>query len=502
MSQGRRELKLIFQALTIDLGNRNLALLGLSRLSVSFSNWCFAIALGVYGFEAHGAVGVGLVAVIRLLPGAVTAPFAGLLSDRHPRRTVMLWSCAAMGIVLAGATIAAAAGAPPAVVFVFPALFAVAASGYGPAESALSPVLARTPQELSAGNVTHSALETGGFFFAALLTGLLLHSTSTALIFGIAAAATLLAAALLSTVTPDRRPHYDADEDELAGVVREIRLGLDGLREHPGVRLAAALLVLLVFFEGFAEVIVVVMALHMLHLSEGSVGFLNATWGLGALIGGAGLALLIDRSKLVIAIAAGSLLLGAAAFVPAIWPVAVAAYVGWAGLGAGYNVAEVAAKTLLQRLASDETLGRARREADDILGKARRQAEQITSDARARAESLERDAQERHRQAMGSLVQQREELERRVDDLRAFEREYRSRLKAYLEGQMRDLEAGATDSGAFPAMGGPDSSVSSGMSRMEARNGQPSIASAYAGAPEPVSHGGFHPSDGSPHDHR
>src|SRR6202050_5655367 len=105
------------------------------------------------------------------------------------------------------------------------------------------------------------------------------------------------------------------------------------------------------------------------------------------------------------------------------------------------------------RREADETLGRARREADDILGKARRQAEQITSDARARAESLERDAQERHRQAMGSLVQQREELERRVDDLRAFEREYRSRLKAYLSGQLRALEAGVTDSGTFPTVG-------------------------------------------------
>src|SRR5689334_2662228 len=104
------------------------------------------------------------------------------------------------------------------------------------------------------------------------------------------------------------------------------------------------------------------------------------------------------------------------------------------------------------RREADETLGRARREAEEILTKARRQAEQITGDARARAESLERDAQERHRQAMGSLVTQREELERRVDDLRAFEREYRSRLKAYLEGQLRDLEAGVTDSGTFPAM--------------------------------------------------
>jgi DivIVA domain-containing protein len=154
------------------------------------------------------------------------------------------------------------------------------------------------------------------------------------------------------------------------------------------------------------------------------------------------------------------------------------------------------------RREADETLGRARREADEILGKARRQAEQITSDARARAESLERDAQERHRQAMGSLVQQREELERRVDDLRAFEREYRSRLKAYLEGQLRDLEAGATDSGTFPAVTGPQSSVGAGM-RMESRNGQPAVTGAYVGSPEPAGHsGGFHPADGPAHDRR
>jgi DivIVA domain-containing protein len=154
------------------------------------------------------------------------------------------------------------------------------------------------------------------------------------------------------------------------------------------------------------------------------------------------------------------------------------------------------------RREADETLGRARREADDILGKARRQAEQITSDARARAESLERDAQERHRQAMGSLVQQREELERRVDDLRAFEREYRSRLKAYLEGQLRDLEAGAADSGTFPAVAAPQPPV--GMpSRMESRNGQPAVTGAYVGSPEPGGHnGGFHPSDGPSHDRR
>jgi DivIVA domain-containing protein len=104
------------------------------------------------------------------------------------------------------------------------------------------------------------------------------------------------------------------------------------------------------------------------------------------------------------------------------------------------------------RREAGETLGQARAEASGILGRARHQAEQITSDARARSESLDRDAQERRRQALGSLTQQREELERRVDDLRTFERECRSRLTAYLEGQLRDLEAGTAGSGAFPAV--------------------------------------------------
>src|SRR5215468_3621345 len=151
------------------------------------------------------------------------------------------------------------------------------------------------------------------------------------------------------------------------------------------------------------------------------------------------------------------------------------------------------------RREADETLSRARREADDLLTKARRQSEQITSDARARAESLERDAQERHRQAMGSLVQSREELERRVDDLRAFEREYRSRLKAYLEGQLRDLEAGAADSGVFPAVTGPQSPVPAGIGR---NGGQPSVTGSYPPPAESVSHGGFHPADSGPHDRR
>ncbi len=151
------------------------------------------------------------------------------------------------------------------------------------------------------------------------------------------------------------------------------------------------------------------------------------------------------------------------------------------------------------RREADETLGRARREADEVLTKARRQAEQITGDARARAESLERDAQERHRQAMGSLVQTREELERRVDDLRAFEREYRSRLKAYLEGQLRDLEAGVTETGGFQTIGaGAQPPMPAALSApVGGRNG--GQGPGQYGVSEVVPHsGGFRTAEGAP----
>lgn len=134
------------------------------------------------------------------------------------------------------------------------------------------------------------------------------------------------------------------------------------------------------------------------------------------------------------------------------------------------------------RREADETVTRARREADEILTKARRQAEQVIGDARARAETLERDAQERHRQAMGSLVQTRDELERKVEELRSFEREYRSRLKLYLENQLAELNVSAEGSGGFPVMSGGPQGQAPAMSHAVPQGGQQPLP----GGPKPV----------------
>jgi DivIVA domain-containing protein len=69
------------------------------------------------------------------------------------------------------------------------------------------------------------------------------------------------------------------------------------------------------------------------------------------------------------------------------------------------------------------------------------QRDKIIAEAQIEASSLVNDAQEKSRKTLGALEQQRSVLERKVEQLRGFERDYRSRLKAYIEGQLRDLEA-------------------------------------------------------------
>jgi DivIVA domain-containing protein len=96
---------------------------------------------------------------------------------------------------------------------------------------------------------------------------------------------------------------------------------------------------------------------------------------------------------------------------------------------------------MLAQRTADDHVADARREADKLLSEARSKAEELTRDARAKAEALERDARQRHQEAMGGLEAKRTALQKHIEQLKAFEREYRTRLKAYLESQLRDLEA-------------------------------------------------------------
>ncbi|WP_312178670.1 DivIVA domain-containing protein [Arthrobacter sp.] len=78
---------------------------------------------------------------------------------------------------------------------------------------------------------------------------------------------------------------------------------------------------------------------------------------------------------------------------------------------------------------------------DDYVGAGVEQRDKIIAEAQIEASGLVTEAQEKSRKILSSLEQQKALLERKVEQLRGFERDYRSRLKAYIEGQLRDLDS-------------------------------------------------------------
>jgi hypothetical protein len=91
-------------------------------------------------------------------------------------------------------------------------------------------------------------------------------------------------------------------------------------------------------------------------------------------------------------------------------------------------------------------LDTARGEADATRTSAREEAERVLAVSRAEAAGLDEQIAQRLEGALGDLDRRRSQLQASIEELRAFEREYRTRLRAYLEGQLRELAgSGAPD---------------------------------------------------------
>jgi DivIVA domain-containing protein len=75
------------------------------------------------------------------------------------------------------------------------------------------------------------------------------------------------------------------------------------------------------------------------------------------------------------------------------------------------------------------------------VAEAEARAKQLQDDSSARAAQTVQEAEQRAATITAQFEQRKAALERRVEELRTFEREYRTRLKSYLESQLRDLDA-------------------------------------------------------------
>ncbi len=91
------------------------------------------------------------------------------------------------------------------------------------------------------------------------------------------------------------------------------------------------------------------------------------------------------------------------------------------------------------RHTAETTVAEARQRADAMLADAQSRSETQLRQAQEKADALQADAERKHSEIMGTINQQRTVLEGRLEQLRTFEREYRTRLKTYLESQLEEL---------------------------------------------------------------
>jgi len=351
----RRRLRESLRALAAVFHNEDLRRLELAWSGSIIGQWGYEVALAVFAYRAGGATAVGLVALVRLLPAAIVAPFAALLGDRFHRKRIMVAADLARVCAMAGAAAAVFAGAPAVTVYALAAIAAVTGTAFGPAQSALLPSLARSPEELTAANATSTTLESVGFFVGPALGGLLLAFTSVGAVFTLAAALFLWSAFVLSRIGSDSRGGPGIEGDS---ILREALAGFRAIAAERRLRLLVGLYGAQTLAAGILRVLLVVTALQVLDLGPSGVGFLNSAVGIGALAGMLVMLTLIGTSRLAAVFRLGILLWGVPLALLGIWPSVAAALVLLGILGVGNTLVDVAGLTLLQRAAPDEVRAR------------------------------------------------------------------------------------------------------------------------------------------------
>src|SRR6202030_4042846 len=139
--------------------------------------WGFSVALAVWAYNRGGAPLVGVAMFVRMFPGAVLGPLAGIVADRLPRARVMIVCDLLRALLLGLVALAVATGAPTALVLVPLAFQGILSNAIRPAQAALLPSLARTPEQLTAANAAASTIKSVGIFAGPALGGLLLVAT-------------------------------------------------------------------------------------------------------------------------------------------------------------------------------------------------------------------------------------------------------------------------------------------------------------------------------------
>jgi MFS family permease len=320
------------------------------------AEWANFVALGVFAYDVGGTLGVGIAGLVRLLPGALVAPFAAFVGDRF-RRELFLFAISVGGCVaLAGSAAVYFVDRNEYVIFPLASVFGLSSTLLRPALQALLPSLARTPEDLIASNGATSTIEGLATLVGPLVAGVLIAATNAGVVFAIAAAALLAAALLFARVTVEGRM-LRAAANGAQTLRRELMAGFHTVLRARRARLVVGLMAAQAFVRGCLNVLIVVTAFRVLHAGPGAVGYMTAAIGVGGLIGAFG-ALALVRGRLATPFGLALVVWGLPIALVAPRPYLVLAIVLLALVGAANSVEDVAGFTLLQRVVPDELLTR------------------------------------------------------------------------------------------------------------------------------------------------
>ena len=333
-------------------GNRNLRRLELAYAASITSEWAFTVALAVFAYHHGGAKAVGILGVVRLLPAAIATPFTAALADRYERERALVGVSLLSAAALAAAAGLFYAGRNEAAIFAFAAAHAVVSTLCRPAVAALTPSLATTPQQLVAVNAVSLTIEGLGTLVGPLIAGVIVATADAGVVFVLGAIAYVASALALAAIRVEGRLRF-ARQRTQADLTAGIRL----VAREPRPRLIVALFVAQTLVRGALNVLIVVIAFRLLHAGGGWVGFLSAAVGAGILAGGFASLALTGR-RLAVPFALGLVLWGVPIALVAAAPHRLTALFLLAAVGVGNALEDVAGIALLQRLASDDLLGR------------------------------------------------------------------------------------------------------------------------------------------------
>ena len=326
------------------LGNGAMARVQAAWLLSIAAEWAYLVALLVFAYGVGGVAAAGLIATLRMLPPVIGAPLATTLADRFPTPAVLAGVNALRALVVIASAAILVVDGPAALIFVAAMVEGLLAVLKRPATLSLLPGLARTPEELVAGNAVMSSGEAIGVLVGPAAASLMLGLGGLEVALAAPAIALFAAAGLTATI------HAAAHRaGARRGMLRELGGGFRALRQHSTAGLVAGLFSAQTFVRGLLTVLLVAASVELLGFGEGGVGWLNSAIGAGGLIGATGATVWMAGGRLgpafTLALFVWGLPIAAVGLVPVGWlAIGMMAVVGIANASL-----DVAGLTLMQR---------------------------------------------------------------------------------------------------------------------------------------------------------